>query len=112
LLEEPTDLCQFGADNNPNNCASKAFFDFSGADNVPMITGMWDLESAGNQWTGDNAFYNSYSLFCRELIPEPFDAGEACKGRETGEYVNDNGVNVDCDADSFGGGWTKISSLT
>ena len=26
--------------------------------------------------------------------------------------MNDNNINVDCDAESFGGGWTKISSLT
>ena len=55
-IQEQNGVCQFGAENRPNNCGKRAFFDFSTAETVPMIQGMWDLESAVDQWTGDNAF--------------------------------------------------------
>jgi hypothetical protein len=32
------------------NCAKKAIFDFSTTKNVPKFVGMWDVESAGNEW--------------------------------------------------------------
>jgi hypothetical protein len=44
-----------------------------------MITGMWDLESAGDQWTGDNAFNYAFTLYCRKLTRVPFDPKEFCE---------------------------------
>jgi hypothetical protein len=108
MLEDQSGVCQHGADNKPANCGKKAFFDFSTEDSVPMITGMWDLESAGGQWTGDNAFYYAYSLYCRKLTRVPFDPKAFCDGKETGDYINDNYESVYCDNDSFGGGWSLI----
>jgi hypothetical protein len=68
-----------GGKNNPNLCAKNVILDFSSLETVPKITGMWDVESAGDQWTGDNAFFYSYSMYCRKISNEPFDAGSFCK---------------------------------
>ncbi len=47
-LEEHDGVCQYGAENRPSNCGKRGFFDFSTVEDVPMIQGMWDLESAGD----------------------------------------------------------------
>jgi hypothetical protein len=73
-----------------------------------MITGIFDLESAGDEWTGDNRFYYSFSLWCRKFTPVDFDAGAFCEGKATGEYTNDNGEAIECEGDTFDGGWAKI----
>ena len=48
LLEDHSGPCQHGAENHPNSCAKKVLLDFSLNLKVPRITGMWDVESAGN----------------------------------------------------------------
>ncbi len=86
------------------NCAKKAIFDFSTASEVPKFTGMWDVESAGDQWTGDNAFKYSFSFYGRKITHFHFEAGEFCEGKQTGDYTNDL-EDIYCDNDSMGGGW-------
>jgi hypothetical protein len=73
-----------------------------------MIVGMFDLESAGDEWTGDNRFFYSFSMWCRKITPIDFDAGAFCAGKATGEYQNEAGETVECEGDSFNGGWVKI----
>jgi hypothetical protein len=73
-----------------------------------VFDGIWDMESAGNQWTGDNAFYYNFKLYGRHVTYEPFDAEAFCDGKATGTYLNANAESISCDNDSFNGGWTKI----
>ena len=73
----------------PDACGKKLFMDFSKPEGVtvPVIDGIWDVESAGNQYVGDNAFYYSFKLYGRR-------AGGAKPKPEQD--------------DKFGGGWTMI----
>jgi hypothetical protein len=106
---EQTGMCQYGDQNHPSNCAKSLILDFSQEETVPSITGMWDVESAGDQWTGDNAFFYSYSMYCRKISNAPFDAGTFCKDKPTGEATDEeSGYTVECNGDDFNGGWTKI----
>ena len=89
-LTDHSGLCQHGAENRPAHCGKKLLIDYSTSDNVPVINGIWDLESAGNQWTGDNAFYYSFKLYGRHVDHVDFDAVAFCDGKATGTYVNDN----------------------
>ena len=109
-LTENTGLCQHGAENRPDDCGKVLFIDYSTEDsaNVPVFDGIWDMESAGNQWTGDNAFYYNFKLYGRHVTYEPFDAEAFCDGKATGTYLNANAESISCDNDSFNGGWTKI----
>ena len=34
---------------------------------VPVINGIWDMESASNEYTGDNAFYYSFKIYGRRV---------------------------------------------
>ena len=86
------------------NCAKKAIFDFSTVSEVPKFVGMWDVESAGDEWTSNNAFKYSFSLYGRKIEHFHFEAGEFCAGKETGHYTNDQ-EDIYCDNDSMGGGW-------
>jgi hypothetical protein len=43
-------------ESHPANCAKMALFDFTTKSVAPKIVGMWDVESAGNEHTGNNAF--------------------------------------------------------
>ena len=82
--------------------------DFSLAPVIPKFTGMWDVESAGDEWTGDNAFFYSFSLYCRQVSNEPFDGAAFCEGKDTGDYENDNQETVSCNNDLLGGNWVKL----
>ena len=57
---------------------------------------------------GDNAFYYAFKVYGRRVDYQPFQPLEFCRGKATGSYVNHNLVTVDCENDSFNGGWTKI----
>lgn len=111
-MEDHSGLCQHGADDKPSSCSKKLLLDFSTAGSVPTFTGIWDLESAGNQWTGDNAFYYSFKFYGRHVSHTPFDAGIFCKDKLSGVYQNDNFELVECEGDSLGGGWIKVFSYT
>jgi hypothetical protein len=43
-------------------------------DTVPKLSGIWDAESAGDEWTGDNAFYYNFVIYGRHVDSEPFNA--------------------------------------
>ena len=68
-------------------------FDFSQQDVKPKLIGMGDLESAGDQWTGDNSFTYRFSLYGRKWVDDSpvvefgGAAGDFCEGRETGSYI-------------------------
>lgn len=55
-LEDHPEQCNFGSNNHPQNCGRNVLLDFSLSASVPKIVGIWDVESAGDEWTGDNAF--------------------------------------------------------
>ena len=74
---------------------------------MPKITGIWDLESAGDSWTGDNGVQYKLSFYCRNYINYEFDVGKFCDGKATGEYEVE-GETVECNNDEMGGGWIKI----
>jgi hypothetical protein len=44
-------------------------------------------------------------------MPEPFDAGDFCKGKDTGTYETDGFYTIDCNNDHMGGGWAKVFSV-
>ncbi len=79
-----------------------------GSDEVPVITSMWDMESAANEWTETNRFFYAFKLYGRRIENKPFDPVTFCEGKDTGSYVNDNWETIDCENDSWDGGWTKI----
>jgi hypothetical protein len=54
----------------------------------------------------------SFSLWCRKYEPYAFDAGEFCKGKETGVYPNEYDDEIECNNDFFDGGWVKILEQT
>ena len=82
--------------------------DFSMDSVIPKFTGMWDVESAGDEWTGDNAFFYSFSVYCRKVSNVPFDGAAFCAGKDTGDYENENSETVSCNNDLVGGGWVKL----
>jgi hypothetical protein len=53
-MDDQNSLCQYGGDDHPDNCAKKVLLDFSTSNVIPKLTGVWDVESAGDEWTGDN----------------------------------------------------------
>ena len=94
-----------------------AYFDFSQEPTQPKLIGMGDLESAGDQWTGDNSFTYRFSLYGRKWVddsPVVDDfggvAGDFCKGRATGSYIW-NGQRFECESDSYNGGWVEIADV-
>ena len=107
-LENQAATCQYANSDNKGNCAKLAILDFSEAESMPLFTGMWDLESAGNQWTGDNAFVYNFKLFARKYTHVPFeDAGSVCQGKASGSYSVE-GHEIECNNDDFNGGWIKV----
>jgi len=78
---------------------------------------MGDLESAGDEWTGDNSFTYKFSFYGRKWeddSPVISDytgiAGDFCKGRETGGYIW-NDERFDCLNDLHNGGWVEIAHV-
>ncbi len=67
-LKDQQGVCQFGAEDRKDKCAKQALFDFSKANVVPKITGIWDVESAGDSWTGDNGVQYKLSFYCRNYV--------------------------------------------
>ena len=53
-VHDHSGVCQFGDASKPTQCGKQLLLDFSSAVTVPKLTGMWDVESAGDEWTGDN----------------------------------------------------------
>ena len=91
--------------------------DFSQGGAVPKLTGMGDMESAGDQWTGDNSFTYRFTLWGRKQFDDSptvddFEGvtGDFCKGRETGSYIW-NGERFDCESDRYNGGWIEIADV-
>jgi hypothetical protein len=109
MVDDQSGQCQFGADDHPQNCAKTVLLDFSTSDVQPKITGVWDVESAGDEWTGDNAFFYSFTMFCRKFDINVFDYGKFCEGKETGTF--EDGNTVECNNDELGGGWIKVFEL-
>ena len=112
MVDDQSGQCQFGADDHPQNCAKTILLDFSTSDVQPKITGVWDIESAGDEWTGDNAFFYSFTMFCRKFDINVFDYGKFCEGKETGTFEDEeSGNTVECNNDELGGGWIKVFEL-
>ncbi len=49
-------MCKHGSINLEDTCFTTAIFDFHAEGSVPKLIGMGDLESAGDEYTGDNSF--------------------------------------------------------
>ena len=77
---------------------------------------MGDMESAGDQWTGDNSFQYKFALYGRKWVDDSpvvdweGPGGEFCKGKESGSYIW-NGERVECESDLFNGGWVEIADV-
>jgi hypothetical protein len=78
---------------------------------------MGDLESAGDEWQGDNSFTYKFSLYGRKWeddspVVEDYTgiAGDFCKGRATGGYIW-NDERFDCQSELFNGGWIEIADI-
>ncbi len=72
---------------------------------VPVIDGIWDVESASNQYTGDNAFYYSFKLYARRA-PEP----EPETPKQPEPKPETEGV-APVEVSGFGDGWLLIADV-